>query len=232
MKIAICDDCYEDALTLNDFLEGQETKIYSSSDSLMEDVEHRGQQYDLYLLDIFMGDTTDGLELARKLRIRDREAAICFISSSDGFYREAYDLYAVQYLLKPVREKDVEALLDRVSHNISRNKDQSLRFKFRGQAGAIAYGNILYISSREHTLLIQCRDGTVQRCMGKLSEMEQQVDGNIFQRCHQSFLVNMYQVDSLNGSDLMVAGYSIPISRRYYPEVRRRYREILFEEVE
>ena len=60
----------------------------------------------------------------------------------------------------------------------------------------------------------------------------QKVCGDVFLRCHQSFIVNMYHVEGIYGSDLMVGGEQIPVSRRYYAEVKRRYQEILFEEVD
>ena len=189
------------------------------------------QEVDIVITDIRM-PFMDGIELAKKIRIWQEEAAICFVSTSNDFYREAYDLYAIQYLLKPVKEEAVKQLLDKVSKNIIRSREKKLSFQFRGQAGSIPYGKILYISSREHILSICCMDGTVQECKGKLDEMAMQICGDIFMRCHQSFLVNMYHVDSLIGTDLIVAGQRIPISRRYYAEVKRRYQEILFEEVD
>lgn len=232
MKIAVCDDCYEDALYLQTFLEGQSVRIYSGSDCLILDVEKNNRYYDLYLLDIYMEDSMDGIELAKRLREWDKEAVICFISSSNAFYREAYDLYAVQYLLKPVQADSVRSLLDRVSRHLFQNRQQCLHFKWRGETGAIPYGNILFISSQGHTVFIYCKDGTVQECKGKLSEIEIQVSGGVFVRCHQSFLVNIYQADSLRGNEFMVSGHHIPISRRYYAEVKKRYQEILFEEVD
>ena len=42
----------------------------------------------------------------------------------------------------------------------------------------------------------------------------------------------MYHVEGLSGTNLIVAGEQIPVSRRYYDKVKKRYREILFEEVE
>lgn len=232
MQIAVCDDCMEDALSLKNFMESHEVSVYSDADSLLADIENKMIRYDLYLLDIFMEDSMNGIELAERLRKVQEEAVICFISTSDDFYREAYDLYAVQYLIKPVQEESLKKLLRKVQKNFARDSEKSLIYSWWGKNGAIPYRKIRYISSRGHTLSIYCTDGKIQESTGKLSELALQVCGNTFMRCHQSFLVNMYHVDSLRGMELMVAGEQIPISRRYYAEVKKRYQEILFEEVD
>lgn len=232
MRIAVCDDCMEDALRLKQYLGGHAIRVYSDGGSILADIKNNNIQYDLYLLDIFMEESVSGLELAKELRRQQGEAAICFVSTSDDFYREAYDLYAVQYLLKPVQEEAVKQLLGRVSNRLAAGREQTLSFQFRGQMGSIPYRRIWYISSREHTLSIYCTDGTVQECRGRLSEMALRVCGDIFVRCHQSFIVNMYHVENLSGADLTIGGQKIPVSRRYYAEVKRRYQEILFEEVD
>lgn len=232
MRIAVCDDCLEDALSLKSFLTGQEVAIYLSAGGLLDYIESKKARYDLYLLDIYIDGSANGIELAKRLRAAEEDAVICFISTSDEFYREAYDLYAVQYLLKPVKERELKQLIDKVSKSHAKKKEQSLTFKYRGHAGTIPYSRIHYISSREHTVYIYCTDGTVREYKGKLNELALQVCGDVFLRCHQSFLVNMYHVNDLNGNDLMISGQRIPISRRYYAEVKRRYMEIVFEGVE
>lgn len=229
MKIAICDDCRQDALGLKALLNGShDAVLYSGAKQLLEDVKSRKKRYDLYLIDIFM-DTVSGLELARQLRKEVEDAVLCFISSSDEFYREAYDLYAVQYLLKPVRRENLELLIEYVSQRMDKDKENALWFRWRGQAGAIPYGKILYVSSREHTVFIHCKGGRVQECSAKLNEIAAQICGDVFSRCHQSFIVNMYQVSSMDGNELIVGGQSIPVSRRYLPDIRKRYQEVLFE---
>ncbi len=232
MRIAVCDDCMEDALFLKKFLEGHEVGVYSDTDSLLADIENKRMQYDLYLLDIFMEESMNGIELAERLRKVQEEAVICFISTSDDFYREAYDLYAIQYLIKPVQEESLTRLLLKVQKIIARDSEKKLIYTWWGKSGAIPYGKIRYISSRGHTLSIYCTDGKIQESTGKLNDLEHQVCGDTLIRCHQSFIVNMYHVEGLSGTDLTVAGEQIPVSRRYYDKVRKRYREILFEEVE
>lgn len=232
MKIAICDDCWEDALVIKNFLCGHEVGMYCDANSLLSDIGQGGTHYDLYLLDIYIEGSINGIELAEKLRTIDEEAVICFISTSDGFYRDAYDLYAVQYLIKPVTEKVMGQLLDRVTKNFIRDREKTLKYSWRRSTGTIPYGKILYISDKEHILFIHCKDGRVQESIGKLNDLECKLDGNVFMRCHQSFLVNIYHVEGLCGSELTVGKEQIPVSRRYYAEVKKRYQEILFEEVD
>ena len=232
MQIAVCDDCMEDVLPLKKFLEGHEVSVYSDADSLLADIDNKRIQYDLYLLDIYMEESMNGLELARRLRKVQEEALICFISTSDDFYREAYDLYAVQYLIKPVKEESLKNLLRKVQKILDREGEKKLIYSWWGKNGLIPYGKIRYISSRGHTLYIYCTDGKIQESTGKLNDLEHQVCDDILIRCHQSFIVNMYHVEGLSGTNLIVAGEQIPVSRRYYDKVKKRYREILFEEVE
>ncbi len=232
MKIAICDDCREDALRLSGFLKGHDIRIYPSSAQLLADIQQNQLRFDLYLLDIFIEDDMDGIELARRLREWDAQAVFCFVSTSDAFYREAYDLYAIQYLIKPVRQPQMQELLERVAQRAAKEREQVLTFKQRGQAGRIPYREILYISSREHTLSIVCRNGVVQECKGKLDELGKKLDGRIFFRCHQSFLVNLCQMDRMEGNEFVADGHRIPVSRRYYSQAKLRYQEILFEEVD
>ncbi len=234
MRIAICDDDRQDACAVCDLLDGQEVKLYDNAESLLADIKQKGIRYDLYLLDIFMKDSMNGLELAQELRRIDETAVLCFVSTSSDFYREAYDLYALQYLIKPVRAEDLRRLLDRVEKNFLQRREKTLQYSWRRTQGAVPYGKILYISSRKHVLSICCTDGRVQESMGKLNDLEQQICGDTFLRCHQSFIVNMYHVRGFSGTEITLAagGKKIPVSRRYRTEVKTRYQELLFEGVE
>ncbi len=231
VRIALCDDRREDAYGLRVLLEGHRVRVFFSGPELWNDLTQNNGRYDLYLLDIYMGDAMNGIELAKRIRQRDEDAAICFISTSDAFYREAYDLQDVNYLLKPVDADKLRRLVERTARRHARNRRQSFSYKWTGGTETIPYGNILYFSSSGHALEIRCKDGALHSFKAKLDDVESLVDGSIFLRCHQSFLVNLYQVDHLSGTDLILGAHRVPISRRYFAEVRRRYHEILFEEV-
>ena len=54
MRIAVCDDCPEDAFSLKSKLTMHEVTVYSGASDLLTDIEGGKQLYDLYLLDIYM----------------------------------------------------------------------------------------------------------------------------------------------------------------------------------
>lgn len=231
MHIAICDDNREDSFTLRSLLSEHRVSLFPGPQELLDALAQGTACYDLYLLDIYMESTLNGIELARKLRTMDEEADICFISSSDEFYREAYDIQDVNYLLKPVSEEALRQLVDRVLRRQTKRQHQSFSFRRKGLMETIPYSSILFFTSHGHLLDIYCADGSIQSCSAKLDDVEAMLDDNVFLRCHQSFLVNLYQIDHLSGYELFLGKQRIPVSRRYFPEVKRRYQESLFEEV-
>ncbi len=231
MRIAICDDKKEDAVILSSLLTDHQVNIFGSPFDLLETVREKGNIYDIYLLDIYMETTMNGIELAKKLREIDDFAGICFISSSGDFYREAYDLQDINYLLKPITKADFEKLIARIELRRENIREKSLHYRYGGNIHSVPYGNILFISSSGHHVNITCKDGSVHSAVAKLDDIELQLDGKQFLRCHQSFIINLYKVDTVSSSDVIIAGKTVPLSRKYAENLKRRYREILFEEV-
>ena len=70
--------------------------------------------YEIYILDIQMGKM-NGMELARKIRKMDAKAAILFLTGVKDYALEGYEVGAVRYLLKPVREDEFFRIMDEVA---------------------------------------------------------------------------------------------------------------------
>lgn len=127
-------------------------------------------------------------------------------------------------------EESIKKLLKKAQANLARRpegREKSLVYSWWRKSGVIPYGKIRYIGIRGHNLAIRCTDGRVQESTGKLNDLEQQICGDTLLRCNQSFIVNIYHVEGMSGSVQTVAGERIPVSRRYYAEVKKRYQQIL-----
>ena len=128
LKAAVCED--EEALQL--FLEKQvcecmeeagingSCEVFSSAEELLE----KGNPfYDLYLLDIQLGQMT-GMELAEKIREKDDHAVILFATNYKEMIRKAFQVSALDYLVKPLDEVEVRQALLRSFRYLSKKRNR------------------------------------------------------------------------------------------------------------
>src|SRR5574344_1361863 len=118
MRIVTCDDdqAVIDNIKAIIFRNDQAPKdieltSYSNSTKLLSALED-GKDYDIFLLDILMPEI-NGMELAKAIRRTDKTSLIIFLTSSPEFAVDSYDVNAFGYLLKPVSETKLFALLSK-----------------------------------------------------------------------------------------------------------------------
>lgn len=98
-------------------------KLWGKSNFKIKDTANNGKQalqlikdnkYDLIITDIRM-PMLDGLELLEKMRNNNDETLVCLSSTYNDFEyaKKGIQLDAVDYLLKPINEKDLENLLEK-----------------------------------------------------------------------------------------------------------------------
>lgn len=97
-------------------LEGMEgvlvTGLFASSAQLLDYVLASPETVDLALLDIEMPELS-GMELARKLRDIRPDIHVAFLTAYEEYARDAFDVEALDYLLKPITEADLDRTLKR-----------------------------------------------------------------------------------------------------------------------
>lgn len=231
IRIAVCEDNKKDLAHLRQMLNRIEIPCditeYETAESLLADLEIRGNTFDLFLLDIYLPGMT-GVEAARRIRARKKTALLVFLSTSEDFYREAFDLYAFHYLIKPIR-KDLLSEVMQKAVNIINRPVETLRISFSGQDTILRQADIAYVSSSNHVLLFHMQDGTAHTSYGKLDELQPRLSGNFFVRCHKSFIINVRHVSKLAKEGFYIEDTLIPISRTYAANARERYRKLLFD---
>lgn len=230
IHIAICEDKEEDMAQVRQIL--CRIKIlcdvteYTSAEALMLDIETNQKLFDIFLLDIFLSGQS-GMEAAGCIRKTNQNAIIIFLSASEDFYREAFDLYAFHYLIKPVAAGELAEVLQRAAGQISR-PEEMLQITFRGQKALLRHVDIRYISSSNHTLHFHMQDGQEYTSYGKLDELDARLAGKVFVRCHKSFIANLLYVNRLAREGFYIGDTLIPISRSYAAGAKKSYQRRLF----
>lgn len=138
--IAICDDSEADREYLSDLVSrwareaGHTAEIaaFDSAEQFLFCYEEKSD-YDILLLDIEMGEM-DGVTMVKILRRENDTVQIVFITGYSEYIAEGYEVAALHYLMKPVREDRLFSVLDRAAEKLKKN-EKVLNVECRGGAG-------------------------------------------------------------------------------------------------
>jgi DNA-binding LytR/AlgR family response regulator len=225
-KIAICDNNAEDALLLKKYLENilleTEVFVYYDPDCLLHVINRAGNPYDVVFLELQM-EQMDGISVAREIRRKDLLVPIIFTTEDDTCYREAFEVFAFQYLLKPLSRKRVETALAPLRQRWNENDERAIHFRYRSQVHTIRHRQIVYLSSSLHTVNFHLTNGNIIQYRGKLDDFKEQLEDSNFLRCHQSFFVNMEYIEGMKADSFILKDAIIPISRSCSKRVQEEY---------
>jgi two-component system response regulator AlgR len=154
------------------------------------------QRVDVVLLDIRMPGM-DGIETAQHLRKLDDPPAVVFATAYDAYALKAFEVHAIDYLLKPIRAARLLEALTMARSAIApkaaalaemrRAPRNSLSASERGKVHLIPVADILYLKAelKYVTVRTRVREYLVEESLTRLEEEF----GERFVRAHRSCLV-------------------------------------------
>lgn len=204
---------------------------------------------DVVFLDIHMPDLS-GLEVARQLKGKDAPIVV-FVTAYDRYAVEAFEIAALDYVLKPVRRERLNDTVDRVLGELRegrraantarlhealdsptlRDKMPVLRrlpVRHRREVKLLDLEDVPLIFSRDRLVLARAEDHEFLVDY-TLQELEQRLPEGQFVRVHRGALVNMDAIESYGTEDGVLVlrlrdGARVEASERRAAEVRRRLR--------
>ncbi|HEY8551091.1 MAG TPA: LytTR family DNA-binding domain-containing protein [Vicinamibacterales bacterium] len=190
---------------------------------------------DLVLLDVQM-PKLDGFEV---LELAGRRTPVVFVTAYDEFAVRAFDVHAVDYLLKPVSPERLAEAVERARERLGRTPEPVPPGLAREGRGArtepvdrilVRDGSKVHIIDVDDLDFVQARDDYVGFHAGgreylkeqPLGDVESQLDPRHFVRIHRSFIVNLdrvARVEPLTRDSRIVIlkdGRRLPVSRSGY----------------
>lgn len=242
MKITICDDSIQDLSKIEKALQkymNHNTKAnfeiskYSDPGKLSRNVS-AGQFADIYILDLIMSSQT-GIDIGRQLRKSGCQNPIIYITSSDDFALDAYQVHAVRYLLKPVSEAD---LFEAMDHALSYGEIKSgpiYLIKTKDGLISVPYSKIEYIENVSRTLDVHLTDKeNIKSIFIRKSfddEISELLQDRSFIQAHKSYIINLNCVKQLTPSSvIMESGKHIPVSKTRTAGVKKAYLSFIAEQ--
>lgn len=237
MKIAVCDDnVFEVKLiyrnlkfVLKDLAIAAEIVCFSSGEDLLASVQS-GEIYQLYVLDIMLGEGKNGILTAREICASDDGAQIAFLTGSQEYAVEAFEIGAFHYLVKPVTEHAVRAIVERW-HKRTKAMEECLEIRYGRENRKFPKSQILYMRSRDRGVEVHMKHHKWDSWMKvPFHIIEEKVDGSVsFVKIARGCIVNMEHVSRMDGGECFLSnGEVLSISRREYSSVRNCYNDFLF----
>lgn len=226
-QIAVCDDQDEQLQELKSFIfrwsqnRGFPCQIqaFSSGEEFLFAYEEN-RAYDIIVLDIEMREIS-GLQLARRIRADSKRTEILFVTSHFEFISEGYEVDALHYLVKPVAEEKLRAVLDKAAEKLN-TEPPFVIINCEGETIKLYEEDILYVESFLHYISIYAKDReyrikeSISSFAGKLSED--------FFRLHRSYLVQLKSIRRISRTSVCIeGGQELPLARGKYDDINRAF---------
>lgn len=234
IQIGICDDSIEDIRVLSEALYKYDHSFqiltYTNGETLLEDWLEYKTLFDIIFMDIYMPGL-NGIETAKKMRACLKDVKVIFISSSNEHYPEAYDVFAFNYILKPINQEKLNLILDQGLKDISTERRQQISFSYKAVNYRIYCRDILYIESKDKRICFHMINRSTHQCYAKLDEILKQLPEDSFIRCHQSFAVNIFHITEMSEKHFRTGPAVISISKKYLKSTKDKYYKYLFNHI-
>ena len=235
MRIAVVDDELRERETLRGYLarfsveSGSRFDVdeFPSGDALLADYH---LIYDILLFDVDMPGT-NGINTARQVREMDESVTILFITNMAQYAINAFEVEAVDYIIKPVEYYDFAMKFRRAVKRAVRRSNRELTLDTVDGIRRLRVPDIVYVEALDHYLtyhIYQKDIGTTElQVRSNIGEHEALLKPYHFCRVHKSFLVNLAYVELIRTGELVLHGTTLPIGRRYKKDLMKNYMQFI-----
>ncbi|NLV89729.1 MAG: response regulator transcription factor [Tissierellia bacterium] len=203
---------------------------------------------DVVFLDIQMPQMS-GIEVAKRIVDQGYDLMIIFVTAYDQFAIEAFEVNAIDYLLKPISEDRLKKTIQKIISHKSEREDLSydklsrliedirptkasspwISVYYNNKLIPIEIKDIIYATIEDKNTVIITEKGKYGTNY-TLNDLMEKLDPQIFFRSHKSYIINLKYIESIEpwfhstyNINLKSVKDTIPVSR----SCSKKFREIM-----
>ena len=194
--------------------------VASCSNALEAKAAMQQQTVDILFLDINM-PVLDGISFLKTIQHKPQ---VIFTTAYKEYALNAFDLAAVDYLLKPFSLERFIVAVDKALERLNKvtsaafisedKKDDFIFIKTDSKIYRVLYNDIVYAEASGNYTKIVTTQQTLMPAI-TFSGFDQQLPSSLFIRVHRSFIINKSHITHIEGNRVFVNNIEIPIGINY-----------------
>jgi len=235
MRIAICDDTVDEINAIKNIIDSYKSDFEITYDCFTNGVEFLskvslGEFYDLIFLDIVM-PVINGIEVAKEIYSNNKVSQIVFLTTSQDYAVESYDVNAIDYIIKPITKESFKRALERYTEKNKIPDSGYIIVQEQSSITKIALHNLCYVEILDHYLAYHLTNSDIIRCRQSLYEIEPILNQYPnFCKTHRSYIVNMEYAQRIEKDCIVMKnGERALVSRRNHKNISDIFLKNIFE---
>lgn len=232
--IVICDDEKEILEDIhkkvqNCFEKNNTSAQYTCIDDARKLMEYiQTKKADVLFLDIDM-PYYSGMDIAGYIKDQGLQTILIFITSHDALVYQTFAYRPFGFIRKAHMDQELDELVKRACEELFANK-QELVIQKGQEILRVLIKDIIYIEAEKNYLVLRVKDELI-RIRETMTNMENELQGKEFIRCHKGYLIHAAYIEKLKNSEIVLKtgseSITIPVGRSYEKEVRKTILEML-----
>lgn len=224
-RIVVCDDEKE---ILNYILQkveaGFEQSVFSVNCMAVSDARElvallQNEPVDIIFLDIDM-PFFSGLDIAKMITEKGLKTLLVFVTSYDALVYQTFAYRPFAFIRKSFFQEEIGDIIKRLEQELLSWREELVLQKAQ-EIVRILVEDIYYIEASGNYIDIYTKNG-IERYRMTLANMENELKGRSFLRCHKGYLVNIRHINRMKNNEIeLTDGSKLPVGRNYEKEVRQ-----------
>lgn len=226
MIFSIYDDNAADAQTLKEYITNIEKyrKIQVNIITNEKEAENSVSSDTMFLLqDIELNTGRNGINFAVLAKQQFPELKVIFVTAHNKYCSDMFAANPCGFIQKPITFEKVRRTFELINEDTIQDDSitiQSTRYSML----KLKYSDISFIEGRaKHIIFYDSQFNVISETRGKVSDLADSLP-KIFFRCHQSYIVNLNYVTSMERSDFVIKhSKRVPISQKYTSQAKKKF---------
>lgn len=160
----------------------------------------------------------DGMEAAKRLREKDNEILLFFVTNLSQYALESYEVQAFNFMVKPIVYNNFFMKMERAIQRIRIDDDQKIIVSEKTADKAvdriILISDIRFVEVYNHQIIYHTVKGDIAVREGSMRSVCAKLEPFGFSMCNQSYLVNLKYITAVDKDDVYIGKDVIKIARR------------------